>query len=96
MGESEKQVELILKRGIERVGGKAYKFISPGNNGVPDRLVCLPGGRIIFVELKTKTGRLSALQKRQIEILKKLCLEVIVLCGVADVKEFLYSLWGLA
>lgn len=37
---------------VARAGGKAYKFISPNNAGVPDRIVILPGGRIGFVELK--------------------------------------------
>ncbi len=37
---------------VMRAGGRAYKFVSPGNAGVPDRLVVLPGGRIGFVELK--------------------------------------------
>ena len=37
---------------VAQAGGKAYKFVSPGNGGVPDRIVVLPGGRSGFVELK--------------------------------------------
>lgn len=37
----EKEIESYLRDRIRRIGGKAYKFVSPGNNGVPDRLVCL-------------------------------------------------------
>ena len=48
----EKDIEKYLRDRIREIGGKAYKFVSPGNNGVPDRLVCLPGGRVVFVELK--------------------------------------------
>ena len=48
---------------VEKVGGKAYKFVSPGRAGVADRLVVLPGGRVWFVELKVAGGRMSALQQ---------------------------------
>ena len=58
----EKDIEKILVDGVKGIGGRAYKWVSPGNNGVPDRIVFLPGGRIIFVELKTDTGTLSSLQ----------------------------------
>lgn len=49
----EKTVEdYFVKQVAERLQGKALKWVSPGNNGVPDRLVIVPGGRIYFVELK--------------------------------------------
>ena len=47
----EKEIERKLTEAVKRIGGKAYKFISPGNDGVPDRLIVMPEGRIIFVEL---------------------------------------------
>ena len=59
----EADVERHLVRLVEKAGGKAYKFVSPGRAGVADRLVVLPGGRVWFVELKVKGGRLSALQQ---------------------------------
>lgn len=54
---SEKQVEARLRNGVKRLNGKAYKWVSPGNPGVFDRLVVMPsepGGlpRIYIVELK--------------------------------------------
>lgn len=55
----ESEIEARLVRGVKALGGVAYKFVSPGNVGVPDRLVVLPGGRVIFVELKAEGGRLS-------------------------------------
>ena len=85
----EKDIESFLVRKVREMGGTAYKFVSPGNTGVPDRMVVLPGGKIIFVELKSETGRLSALQKRQVERLKKLDCDVGVLYGIEQVKEFL-------
>ena len=45
------------------MGGIAYKFKSPSQRGVTDRIACLPGGVVWFVELKTKDGKLSDLQK---------------------------------
>lgn len=48
----ENVIEAYLRDRVKEIGGKAYKFVSPGNSGVPDRLVLLPVGRCIFVELK--------------------------------------------
>jgi hypothetical protein len=59
----EKIVENHFIWAVERAGGKTYKFTSPGRKGVADRIACLPDGSTWFVELKTKGGRLSALQK---------------------------------
>jgi hypothetical protein len=59
----EKIVENHFVWAVERAGGKAYKFTSPGRKGVADRIACLPDGSTWFVELKTKGGRLSVLQK---------------------------------
>lgn len=50
----ESELERKFSKLAREAGGKAYKFLSPGNDGVPDRLVVLPGGRIGFVELKRK------------------------------------------
>ena len=88
----ERDVERKLIDGIKRLGGQAYKWVSPGSNGVPDRIVIMPGGRILFCELKTTTGRLSELQKMQIRMLTRLGCEVRVLYGPDDVQHLLDSL----
>jgi hypothetical protein len=59
----EKIVENHFVWAVERIGGKTWKFTSPGRKGVADRIACLPDGSTWFVELKTKGGRLSALQR---------------------------------
>jgi hypothetical protein len=59
----EKIVENHFIWAVERIGGKTWKFTSPGRKGVSDQIACLPDGSTWFVELKTKGGRLSALQK---------------------------------
>ena len=59
----EKEIEKHFCWAVERLGGRTYKFTSPGSKGVADRIACLPDGSTWFVELKTKGGRLSVLQK---------------------------------
>lgn len=59
----ESEVERHFVWAVEMAGGRAYKFTSPSNRGVADRIACLPDGSVWFVELKTKGGRLSPLQK---------------------------------
>lgn len=85
----ESEIEARLVRGVEALGGRAYKFVSPGNVGVPDRLVVLPGGTVAFVELKTDTGRLSPMQARQIRRLRELSADVTVVRGAEGVERFL-------
>lgn len=85
----EKRIEKRLVDGIKKLGGRAYKFISPGNAGVPDRIVILPNQKTIFVELKTEKGKLTDLQKAQLRKLIDLGQSVEVLYGIADVDLFL-------
>ena len=70
--ESEKKIELHLTKEIKKIGGRAYKFLSPGASGVPDRLVCLPGGRTVFVELKSEGQKSTTQQKHRQEELRAL------------------------
>lgn len=65
MTQLEKDIEQKLIKIVKRHGGRCPKWVSPGWSGVPDRLVLLPGGRIIFVETKRPKGsRVAALQKK--------------------------------
>lgn len=86
---SEKQIESRMVREIKNRGGLCYKFVSPNNPGVPDRIVITPDGRIIFVELKTEVGRLSKIQQWQREQLKKRGVDIRVIHGWDKVKEFI-------
>lgn len=59
----ESEIENYLVWTVETLGGKAYKFKSPNQRGVSDRIVCMPNGETWFVELKRpKGGRLAPLQ----------------------------------
>ena len=69
---AEKEIEQKLVRAVKRMGGMAPKFVSPGFDGVPDRIVLLLGGKLAFVELKADGRNLRPLQarrKRQLEAL---------------------------
>lgn len=59
----ESTLERRLVREVERIGGLAPKFVSPGNNGVNDRLVILPGGVTVYVEMKAPGEPLRPLQE---------------------------------
>lgn len=84
----ESEIEKILVREVKRLGGRAYKWVSPGNDGVPDRIVIFPHKSPIFVELKTKTGRLTALQSVQINNLETLGQAVAVIQGIDGLSQF--------
>lgn len=88
----ENAVEKKLVDGVKRRGGKALKFIPTACKGMPDRLVLMPGGRAIWVELKKDDGVLSPMQIKRRKELGWLGFEVYVLYGVDDVREFLEGL----
>ena len=70
MTDTEKSIEQALVRLAKKHGGMAVKFLSPGLDGVPDRLLLFPGRRLAFVELKAPGKKMRPLQikrKRQLE-----------------------------
>lgn len=84
----ESHLERILVREVERIGGKAPKWNSPGNNGVPDRIVILPGGLTIYVEMKAPGKPLKPLQVRWAKILKAMGHKVYKIDSVEDINRF--------
>ena len=85
----ESEIEKILVDGIRKLGGRAFKWVSPGNDGVPDRIVVLPGYPAIFVEMKTVTGKLTSLQRVQVGRLQKMGQDVRVRYGEKETQTFL-------
>ena len=85
----EKDIESYLRDEVKVLGGKAYKFVSPGNAGVPDRLVCLPGGQVLFVELKAPGKKPTPLQNAEQAKLKKLGCHVYNLDCKDEVDKFI-------
>ena len=57
-------IEAYLVKRIRALGGECEKFTSPMRRSVPDRIVTLPKGRIIFIELKRLGKQPSELQER--------------------------------
>lgn len=90
----ESKIESYLVRKVKERGGLCYKFVSPGNPGVPDRIIVTPTGRTVYVELKTDTGRLAKVQKWQRSELEKRGADVRVLYGMDDVKNFLREVFA--
>ena len=66
----EKDIEKKLVEKVRRRGGLCLKWVCPGWAGVPDRIILLPGGKIVFVELKRPKG--GVLSSRQVWWAKKL------------------------
>ena len=86
---TEKEIENYLVSKIKNKKGTAYKFTSPGNSGVPDRLCLLPNGKIFFVELKSPGKKPRALQVNQITKITKLGQRVYVVDSKEKVDEVL-------
>lgn len=81
----EKNIETRLVAEVRRRGGLAPKFVSPGLDGVPDRLILLPGGKFAFVELKAPGKNLRPLQVLRKRQLEKLGFRVFVIDGTEQI-----------
>lgn len=68
----EKLIEQKLVRAVKDMGGHALKVISPGFDGMPDRLVLLPYGRVAFVEVKAPGKVMRPLQEKRKKQLESL------------------------
>ena len=88
----ESDIERWLVSQIKDLGGIADKFVSPGNPGVPDRIIVMPNGRIIFAELKTEIGRLSNIQKWQRERYQRMGVDYRIVKGMKAAKELVKEL----
>lgn len=70
--ESEKVLERKLCKAVKDLGGHAYKFVSPNQRGVPDRVCVLPYGIVAFVELKTTGKKPTKLQQMCIDEMERM------------------------
>ena len=75
----EKTIERKLADAVKKRGGMAPKFTSPGFDGMPDRIVLLPGGRMAFVEVKAPGKIPRPLQEARHRLLRSLGFQVYVL-----------------
>ena len=75
----EKQIEKKLVKAVKAVGGICPKLVSPGMDGMPDRIVLLPGAHLGFVEVKASGQKPRALQLRRHKQLRQLGFPVFIL-----------------
>ena len=75
----EKTIEKKLAQAVKAMGGLCPKFVSPGFDGMPDRLVLLPGGKLAFVEVKAAGCKPRPLQESRHGMLRRLGFQVFVL-----------------
>lgn len=92
MTERERDIEEWLRKRIEVMSGFFWKFTSPGNDGVPDRVAMFPDGRTVFVELKAAGGHLARTQWYQIARMVKKKQQVCVVRGMTGAKDFLQDM----
>ena len=85
----ERFIEQKLVARVKREGGLCPKFVSPGSDGWPDRLVLMPGGKIAFVELKAPQGKLRPIQVRRHAQLRDLGFLVYVINDPNQIPEAL-------
>ena len=85
----EKIIEKELVARVKAMGGIAPKFTSPRFDGMPDRLVLLPGGRMGFVELKAPGRKPRALQMARHRLLQRLGFKVYVIDGTEQIDSVL-------
>ena len=81
----EKIVEGKLNKAVRQSGGLALKFVSPGFNGVPDRLLLFPGGRLAFCEVKAPGEKPRPLQEHRMEQLREMGFRVYVVDSVEQI-----------
>lgn len=88
----EKYIEQKLVKAVKHMGGLCLKFTSPGFDGVPDRLVLLPGKKIAFIELKAPGKKLRPLQVRRKTQLEKLGFSVYCIDNLEQIGGVLYEI----
>lgn len=85
----EKQIEQKLVQAVRKSGGMCLKFVSPNFDGMPDRLIILPSGKIAFAELKAPGKKPRPLQIARHKVLMKLGFRVYVIDSVEHIGEII-------
>jgi hypothetical protein len=85
----ERDIERKLVRRVKELGGICPKFVSPGLDGMPDRLVLLGGGKVAFVEAKAPGCKPRPLQLYRHEQLRKLGFKVFVIDSIKQIDMIL-------
>lgn len=91
----ERYIEHKLVLAVRCAGGICPKFTSPGMDGMPDRLVLLPGCQLAFVEVKAPGKKPRPLQLYRHQQLRALGFKVFVLDDPGRVEELLDEICAL-
>lgn len=97
MTQLEKDIEQKLTTMVNKHGGLCLKWVCPGWSGVPDRIILLPGGRVIFVETKRpKGGKIAKMQTWWLDRLRTLGFYAFSVRNEAEVQglELILRTWG--
>lgn len=90
----EKIIEQKLVKAVKAAGGIAPKLVSPGFDGMPDRMVLMPGGRTGFVEVKAPGEKPRPLQTSRHRLLRRLGFRVYVLDNAEQIESILWEIGG--
>lgn len=90
----EKQIEQKLVKAVKGMGGIAPKLVSPGFDGMPDRIALLPGGHIGFVEVKAPGEKPRPLQLARHGLLRRLGFKVYVLDEEQQIERIIAEIGG--
>ena len=85
----EKKIEQKLVTAVKKHGGICPQFVSPGFDGMPDRLLLLPHGRFAFVEVKAPNQKPRPLQLSRHRLLRRLGFQVYVLDALEDIDKII-------
>ena len=90
----EKTIEQKLTATVKKHGGICPKFTSPGFDGMPDRIVLMPNGKMAFVEVKAPGEKPRPLQRARHGMLKRLGFKVYVLDGAEQIERIIHEIGG--
>ena len=91
----ENEVEAYLRRQVEKLGGLCLKIPADYMRGIPDRIVLLPHGVLVWVETKRPSGgRVSGSQLVVHEMLRRLGQQVVIVWSKEEADELLHRLAG--
>ena len=83
----EKNIEKSVCIFIKQCGGVAYKWVSPGRVGVPDRICVMPKGKVIFIETKRPGEKPRPIQEKVHRDLRKLGHRVWVIEDISELRR---------
>jgi len=90
----EKTIEQKLVAAIKHCGGIAPKLVCPGFDGMPDRLILTPGGRIAFAEIKAPGCKPRPLQISRHDMLRRLGFTVYVVDNTEQIPQIISGMGG--